>query len=191
MLAVIRGSAVNQDGRTNGITAPSSPSQQRVISRALANAGVGAAQVSYVEAHGTGTELGDPIEVEALSAVMGTSNDAAPCFLGSAKANVGHLEGAAGVAGVIKTVLALRRKTIPPLALFRSLNPHITLDGTRLSIPVAAQPWQAERRIAGVSSFGWSGTNAHIVIEEAPEETDQDETGTEDAGERSLDASRR
>ncbi|HEX4915417.1 MAG TPA: type I polyketide synthase, partial [Vicinamibacterales bacterium] len=169
VLAVIRGSAVNQDGRTNGITAPSSPSQQRVISRALANAGVSAGQISYVEAHGTGTELGDPIEVEALSAVVGASPQAQPCFLGSAKANVGHLEGAAGVAGVIKTVLALQHKTIPPLALFRTLNPHISLDGTRLSIPVAAQPWDADRRIAGVSSFGWSGTNAHVVIEEAPE----------------------
>lgn len=170
VLAVIGGSAVNQDGRTNGITAPSSPSQQRVITRALAHAGVDAAQIGYIEAHGTGTELGDPIEVEALSAVVGTPAKGAPCFLGSAKANVGHLEGAAGVAGVIKAVLALQHRTIPPLALFRTLNPHISLAGTRLSIPVAAEPWNADRRIAGVSSFGWSGTNAHMVIEEAPAE---------------------
>ena len=172
VLAVIRGSAVNQDGRTNGITAPSSPSQQRVIARALAHAGVSASQIGYIEAHGTGTELGDPIEVEALSALIGRpANDGGACFLGSAKANVGHLEGAAGVAGLIKAVLALRHKTIPPLALFRALNPHISLDGTRLAIPTSPQPWQTpHRRLAGVSSFGWSGTNAHLIVEEAPDD---------------------
>jgi acyl transferase domain-containing protein len=171
VLAVIRGSAVNQDGRTNGITAPSSPSQQRVITRALAHAGVTASQIGYLEAHGTGTELGDPIEAEALSAVIGPpTSDGTPCFLGSAKANCGHLEGAAGVAGVIKTVLSLQRKTIPPLALFQSLNRHITLEGTRLEVPTTARPWRAPHgRFAGVSSFGWSGTNAHVVLEEAPE----------------------
>ena len=170
VLALIRGSAVNQDGRTNGITAPSSPSQQRVLSRALANAGVSASQLGYVEAHGTGTQLGDPIEAEALGAIIGPPDPSgAPCYLGSAKANVGHLEGAAGVAGVIKTLLALQHRTIPPLALFQSLNPHITLQGTRLRVPTSAQPWEATHgRFAGVSSFGWSGTNAHVVLEEAP-----------------------
>ena len=172
VLAIIRGSAVNQDGRTNGITAPSSQSQQRVIARALADAGLAAAQIGYVEAHGTGTALGDPIEIEALSASIGLPSAATPsCFLGSAKANLGHTEGAAGVAGLIKAVLSLQHRAIPPLAHFEQLNPHISLDGTRFEIPTALVAWESsndEPRRAGVSSFGWSGTNAHAILEEAP-----------------------
>jgi acyl transferase domain-containing protein/acyl carrier protein len=171
ILAVIRGSAVNQDGRTNGITAPNSQSQQRVIARALANAGVAATDIGYVETHGTGTPLGDPIELEALSAAIGqASPNGLPCFIGSAKANLGHTEGAAGVAGVIKAVLSLQHAAIPPLALFERLNPHVTLEGTRFRIPTRLSPWEAldRPRLAGVSSFGWSGTNAHVILEEAP-----------------------
>jgi acyl transferase domain-containing protein len=170
ILAVVRGSAVNQDGRTNGITAPSSQSQQRVIALALENAGVAPGDVGYVEAHGTGTALGDPIEAEALAAALGGAGRE-PCLIGSAKANVGHMEGAAGVGGVVKAVLTLQHRAVPPLAHFRSLNPHASLDGTRLEIPTALREWAATRsRIAGVSSFGWSGTNAHVILEEAPEE---------------------
>lgn len=172
ILAVINGTAVNQDGRTNGLTAPNSLSQQAVIGEALANAGLSANQIGLIEAHGTGTPLGDPIEVEALSAVFGPLQmPAQVCVLGSAKANIGHLEGAAGVAGLIKAVLTLRHNAIPPLLHFQALNPHITLEGTPFAIPTALQSWPAgeQPRYAGVSSFGWSGTNAHIVLGEAPE----------------------
>ncbi|MEO8077201.1 MAG: type I polyketide synthase, partial [Acidobacteriota bacterium] len=170
VLAIVRGSAVNQDGRTNGITAPNSQSQQRVIERALMNAGVAGSQIGYVETHGTGTALGDPIEIEALTAAIGQGRDAGQaCLLGSGKANVGHTEGAAGVAGVIKAVLTLRHQSAPPLAHFQRLNPHISLGGTPFEIPTALRAWEAagQPRFAGVSSFGWSGTNAHAILEEA------------------------
>jgi acyl transferase domain-containing protein len=170
ILAVIRGSAINQDGQTNGITAPNGRAQQVVIERALANAGVTPEQISYVEAHGTGTPLGDPIEAEALVNALNANRPAgARCWIGSAKANVGHLEGAAGVAGLIKTVLGLTHCTIPPLAQFSRLSPHVSTGGL-LAFPTAATPWPIgnHRRIAGVSSFGWSGTNAHVIVEEAP-----------------------
>jgi len=172
ILAVIRGSAVNQDGRTNGLTAPNSLSQQAVISTALANAGLAARQLGLIEAHGTGTPLGDPIEVEALSAVFGPAQAADHgCALGSAKANIGHMEGAAGVAGLIKAVLTLQHGLVPPLLHFRSLNPHLTLADTPFVIPTTARPWPAGEtpRYAGISSFGWSGTNAHVIIGEAPQ----------------------
>ena len=171
ILAVIRGSAVNQDGHTNGLTAPNGLSQQAVIRQALENAGVKPEQLSYVETHGTGTSLGDPIEVEALGAVLGTPRpDGLPLILGSAKTNIGHLEGSAGVAGLIKAVLALQHRTIPSNLHFQQLNPHISLAGTRLEIAATERPWQipAEPLLAGVSSFGWSGVNAHVILEEAP-----------------------
>ncbi len=171
VLALIRGSAVNQDGHTNGLTAPSGLAQREVIRQALENAGVDPVRIGYVEAHGTGTPLGDPIEVEALAEVVGQSRpDGEPCALGSVKTNVGHLEGAAGVAGVMKVVLALQHGAIPPHLHFRELNPHIGLSGTPFVIPTALRPWPPgiEPRCAGVSSFGWSGTNAHLVLEEAP-----------------------
>ena len=167
--ALIHGSAMNQDGKTNGLTAPSGRSQAALLRRALKDAGIKSSQIGYVEAHGTGTPLGDPIEVDALAEVLGDGTS--PCGLGSAKANIGHLEGAAGIAGVIRTVLILKNATIPPVANFQSLNPHISIANTGLFIPLAAHPWTSEAapRYAGVSSFGWSGTNAHVILGEAPE----------------------
>ncbi len=175
ILALIRGSAVNQDGSTNGITAPNALSQQDVIRAALQNAGVAPEEISYVETHGTGTILGDPIEIEALTAVIGRPRpQPLPCVLGSVKANLGHLEGAAGIAGLIKTVLCLHHGEIPPQLHFNQLNPHITLANTPFVIHRNGCPWPAaERKLAGVSSFGFGGTNAHIVLEAwraAPEE---------------------
>ncbi|WP_263357617.1 type I polyketide synthase [Acidicapsa ligni] len=170
ILTIIRGSAINQDGKTNGLTAPNGLAQQRLLRRALENAGIAPSQVGYVEAHGTGTTLGDPIEVEALTEVLGAENRIFPCALGSVKANIGHLEGAAGIAGVIKAVLVLRNGYIPPVANLKQLNPHLALRGSGLHIPMQGQPWPRNgQRIAGVSSFGWSGTNAHFVLEEAAE----------------------
>ncbi len=172
--AVIRGSAMNQDGHTNGITAPSGVAQRAVIERALRDAGAEGGSVGYVEAHGTGTALGDPIEVEALAATVGRgAADDAPCFLGSVKTNIGHLEGAAGIAGLIKAVLVLQHRQVPKNLHFTGLNPHISLAGTRFVVPTALADWRAGAgpRVAGVSSFGWSGTNTHVVLEEAPERT--------------------
>ena len=169
--AVIRGSAVNQDGRSNGLTAPNGLAQQAVIREALRAANVPPARVSYLEAHGTGTPLGDPIEVNALKAVLLEGRPAGdPCWLGSVKTNVGHLEAAAGMAGLIKTVLALQHREIPPHLNLQTLNPHISLRDTPLQIATSSQPWtvNAGTRVAGVSSFGFGGTNAHVVLEEAP-----------------------
>jgi acyl transferase domain-containing protein/acyl-CoA synthetase (AMP-forming)/AMP-acid ligase II/acyl carrier protein/SAM-dependent methyltransferase len=171
VLAVIRGSAVNQDGRSNGITAPNGSAQEALIREALRNAGVAASQISYVEAHGTGTVLGDPIEFNALKAALtDEGKPGLPCAVGSVKTNVGHLEAAAGVAAVIKTVLALQHGEIPPHLHLERLNPHIGLEGTRFQIPTQRRAWDsgALRRRAGVSSFGFGGTNAHLVLEEAP-----------------------
>jgi acyl transferase domain-containing protein len=171
ILAVIRGSAVNQDGRSGGITAPNGPSQEQVIAAALADAGVAARDVSYVEAHGTGTYLGDPIEIGALGAVL--CHDRSPdhpLLLGSVKTNIGHTEAAAGVAGLIKLVLMLRHQAIPPHLNLHQLNPHIATEGFSIDVPTARTPWpgQPGGRIGGVSSFGLSGTNAHVVVGEAP-----------------------
>ena len=168
--AVIRGSGVNQDGRTNGLTAPSGPAQSALIRSVLTAAGVRGREIGYVEAHGTGTPLGDPIEVEALAAALGGRGTDERCYLGSVKANLGHLEGAAGIAGLIKATLAVQRGMIPPQAQFERLNPHISLDGTGLAISTEPRAWTAGSfpRRAGVSSFGWSGTNAHVVVEQAP-----------------------
>src|SRR6185436_15889927 len=141
-----------------------------VIRRALRNAQVEPEQITYVEAHGTGTALGDPIEVEALAEVLGGSPSADPCVLASVKTNIGHLEAAAGIAGLIKVVLCMQHQTIPPHLHFHELNPRIDLAATRFVIPTTSQPWQpkSHRRFAGVSSFGFGGTNAHVVLEEAP-----------------------
>jgi myxalamid-type polyketide synthase MxaD len=171
VLAVVRGSAVNGDGKTVGLTAPNGLSQQAVIRAALAAAGVAPADVSYIEAHGTGTSLGDPIEIEALSAAVGQPHpDRPPCHVGSVKTNIGHLEAAAGIAGLIKVVLALRHGAIPPILHFRRLNPNIVLEGTPFVVPTDLVPWSrnGKPRIAGTSAFGWSGTNAHVIVEEAP-----------------------
>ena len=171
VLAVVRGTAVNQDGRTNGIAAPNGFSQQRVIRQALDNALLDASQVTFIETHGTGTLVGDPIEVEALTEVYGSPSPQGPCGLGAVKTNIGHLEGAAGIAGVIKMVLCLHNKAIPPNIHFRELNPHINLDRTRFQLPLEAQPWTVPQglRYGAVSSFGIGGTNGHVILEEAPE----------------------
>jgi acyl transferase domain-containing protein/NADPH:quinone reductase-like Zn-dependent oxidoreductase len=170
--AVVRGTAVNQDGRTNVLTAPNGLAQQEVIRAALQNAQVQPANISYIETHGTGTALGDPIEVEALTEVLGSSAlTNVPCALGAAKSNIGHLEAAAGIVGVIKAALALDRQEIPGNLHFKELNPHISLQGTRFYIPTQPQAWLrgAAARFAGISSFGFGGTNAHVVLEEAPQ----------------------
>ncbi|MEY2855828.1 MAG: hypothetical protein RLZZ74_137, partial [Cyanobacteriota bacterium] len=162
ILAVVKGSAINQDGRSNGLTAPNGLAQQTVIRQALANAQIVPDQVSYIESHGTGTSLGDPIEVNSLKAVLGTRTES--CYLGSLKTNIGHLEAAAGIAGVIKTVLCLQQEAIPPNLHFQELNPLIDLGDSKLTIPQQLQPWKGETRYAGVSSFGFGGTNAHVVL---------------------------
>jgi acyl transferase domain-containing protein len=169
--AVIRGSAINQDGRSNVLTAPNGEAQRQVISAAMAQAGITGRDVSFVETHGTGTKVGDPIEVESLVATVGQRREHGDtCYLGALKANLGHLEAAAGVAALIKVVLCLEHGGIPPQVHFRRLNPLVSLDGSCLRIPEALVPWEARDRprVAGVSSFGFSGTNVHVVLEEAP-----------------------
>jgi acyl transferase domain-containing protein/acyl-CoA synthetase (AMP-forming)/AMP-acid ligase II/acyl carrier protein len=171
ILAVIRGSAVNQDGRSSGLTAPNGLAQQAVIRAALAAADVPPALVGYVEAHGTGTSLGDPIEVQALGAVLGEGRSSEqPLVIGSVKTNVGHVEAAAGIASLIKVVLSLQHNEIPPHVHLTELNPYISLQQIPAIIPTTSMAWLpgARRRIAGVSSFGFSGTNAHVVVEESP-----------------------
>ncbi|MDB5815272.1 MAG: beta-ketoacyl synthase [Rhodocyclales bacterium] len=167
VLAVIRGSAVNQDGFSNGLTAPNGLAQQRVIRSALARAGVDAQRIGYVETHGTGTSLGDPIEVRALRDVF-DADGGQPCWLGALKTQIGHLEAAAGVAGLIKSVLSIKNNVIPANRNFGTLNPQIDLQDSRLAVTSAAVPWQAAQlpRCVGISSFGFGGTNSHIVIEE-------------------------
>ncbi|MFR9776092.1 SDR family NAD(P)-dependent oxidoreductase [Micromonospora sp. MS34] len=163
--AVIRGSAVNQDGRSSGFTAPNVLSQVALIEAALAGAGAGPADIGYVEAHGTGTALGDPIEMEALATVLGRRNGDAPLAVGSVKTNLGHLEAAAGVAGLVKAVLCVQHRQVPPVVHLRTLNPRIDLGGTGMVVPDRLIDWaDGAGRMAGVSSFGMSGTNAHLVV---------------------------
>jgi acyl transferase domain-containing protein/NADPH:quinone reductase-like Zn-dependent oxidoreductase/NAD(P)-dependent dehydrogenase (short-subunit alcohol dehydrogenase family)/SAM-dependent methyltransferase/acyl carrier protein len=167
--ALIRGSAINQDGRSGGLTVPNGPSQQAVIRQALANSLVNPADITYIEAHGTGTALGDPIEIGALGAVFADSHTPSkPLFVGSTKTNIGHLEAAAGIAGLIKVVLALKHQQIPPHMHFHQPNPHIAWENLPISIPTTSTTWNSQnQRLAGVSSFGFSGTNAHVVLEQA------------------------
>ena len=167
ILAVIRGTASNQDGRSNGLTAPNGPSQVAVIRAALANAGLQAGDIDYIEAHGTGTPLGDPIEARGLAEVFGQGRTSKfPLRVGSVKSNFGHAESAAGIAGLIKVVLALQHEKIPPSLHLKKINPHIDWSGMAIDVPTAPTLWSRERglRIAGVSSFGFSGTNAHVTV---------------------------
>jgi phthiocerol/phenolphthiocerol synthesis type-I polyketide synthase B len=171
LLAVVRGSAVNQDGRSNGLLAPNPAAQMAVLRSAYANAGVPPQEVDYIETHGTGTLLGDPIEARALGTVLGRGRpQQSPLLLGAVKTNVGHLEAAAGVLGFIKAVMAVNRATIPKNQHFQNPNPHISFDQMRLKVVAEEQKWPTVQwpRRAGVSSFGFGGTNAHMVIEQAP-----------------------
>jgi len=169
--AVIRGTAVNQDGKTNGLTAPNGLAQQDVIRAALRDTGLGPSDIDYVEAHGTGTALGDPIEVEAIAAVLaGDGGRADALRIGSVKSNIGHLEAAAGIAGLIKVALCLHHRTLVPTLHLRQYNPHIPFAELPISVQQRTEPWIAEApRGAGVSAFGFGGTNAHVVLQEAPE----------------------
>jgi acyl transferase domain-containing protein/acyl carrier protein len=167
ILAVLRGSAVNHGGRSSGLTAPNKLAQEALLRQALQNAKVQPEAVSYIEAHGTGTQLGDPIEVGALTTVFGSSRSE-PLWIGSVKTNIGHLEPAAGIAGLIKVVLSLQEKQIPPSLHFNNPNPFIDWESSPVRVPTQCIPWSAKKRIAGVSSFGMSGTNCHLVVEEAP-----------------------
>ena len=169
--AVILGSAINQDGKSAGLTAPNGRAQQEVIRTALTRAGVAPAEVGLIEAHGTGTQLGDPIEVQALDGVLSKGRAAeSPFHLASIKANIGHLEGAAGLAGVLRGMLSLERETIPPHRGFVTPNPHIPWADLTARVPTDPVPWPRaeQRRVVGVSAFGLSGTNAHLVLTEAP-----------------------
>jgi acyl transferase domain-containing protein/ubiquinone/menaquinone biosynthesis C-methylase UbiE/acyl carrier protein len=169
--ALIRATAINQDGRTNGLTVPSQKAQEELLREACRQAGVAPADVQFVEAHGTGTLVGDPIEARALGTVLAEGRpDGATCAIGSVKTNIGHLEPAAGIAGLLKVALALDHDVIPPNLHFREPNPEIPFDELKLRIPCAREPWSEANGpvIAGVNSFGFGGTNAHVVLERVP-----------------------
>ncbi|MFA1546608.1 SDR family NAD(P)-dependent oxidoreductase [Actinomadura chokoriensis] len=171
ILAVVKGSGVNSDGRSNGLVAPNSEAQRALLRDVYATAGVDTREVDYVEAHGTGTFLGDPIEAKAVGEILGAGRDEdAPLLLGSAKSNLGHMESAAGIAGLIKAVLALHHRVIPPSAHYKEPNPHIPFDELHLAVVAEETPWpdRGHPARAGVSGFGFGGTNAHVLLEEAP-----------------------
>src|SRR6516165_7844845 len=166
ILALLRGSATNHNGRSSGLTVPSGPAQQEVMRTALRNAGVDPSEIGYLEAHGTGTAVGDPIEVGALGQVF--AGRSSPLLVGSVKTNCGHLEWAAGVCGLIKVILSMDRGVIPPHLHFRQPSPLIPWDKLPIRIVTEPTPWPAGKRLVGVSSFGFGGTNAHVIVEQAP-----------------------
>ena len=172
ILGLILGSAINQDGKSAGLTAPNGIAQEEVMRKALQNARVAAADVGYIETHGTGTVLGDPIEIQALGSVYGAGHSREnPLLVGSVKTNVGHLEAAAGITGLIKVLLAFRHSEIPPHLHFKTPNPYIPWDSPPIEVVTRRRPWPEHARgpIAGLSSFGFSGTNAHIILQGPPE----------------------
>uniref|UniRef100_UPI0020257FF2 type I polyketide synthase n=1 Tax=Frankia sp. CiP1_Cm_nod2 TaxID=2897161 RepID=UPI0020257FF2 len=187
VLALLRGGAVRQDGRTDGIMAPSGSAQEHLLRQAYRTAGVDPATVGYVEAHGTGTRAGDPVEAGALAAVIGGARPSGqPCLVGSVKANIGHLEAAAGAAGLIKAVLAVERAVIPPTPAVAGPHPGIPWHGSGLALVDTPTPWPAGRspghpRRAGVAGYGYGGTIAHLVVEQAPA-TERDSRGRQDSG---------
>ncbi len=171
ILALIRGSAVNHDGRSNGLSAPNGPAQEAVLHAALRDAGLSPRDIGYIEAHGTGTRLGDPIEIEALRSVFCQNRSlSSPLMLGSVKTNIGHLESAAGIAGLIKLILMLEHRQVPPHLHLKNPNPLLGIKDSPLVIPTRLTDWTSESgpRRAGVSSFGFGGTNAHVILEEPP-----------------------
>ena len=179
ILGVIRGSAVNHDGASSGLTVPNELAQEDVIRRALTNAGIDSSQVDYLEAHGTGTTLGDPIEINAINTVYGKNRTKEnPLFVGSVKTNMGHLEGAAGIVAFLKTALSLQHGQIPPHLHYETPNPNINWEDIPIRIPKCSTAWpsnrmEKKRRIAGISSFGFSGTNVHVILEQAPDIEDR------------------
>ncbi len=172
ILALIAGSAVNHDGRSSGLTAPNRLAQEAIMREALAASGIAPSEIGYVEAHGTGTVLGDPIEMGALGSVFGARAGAPRLLVGSVKTNIGHLEAAAGIAGLIKTVLCVQHGEVAPHLHFHQPNPYIPWSELPIEIPTELRPWPSTegRRVAAVSSFGFSGTNAHMIVTEAPEQ---------------------
>ena len=170
--AVIRGSAINNDGQRGLFVAPSKQGQEVLLRQAYSNAGIDPAQVHYIEAHGTGTAVGDPVEIQALGAVLGENRPKdRPFIVGSVKTNIGHTEAAAGIAGLIKAALCLKHRAIPPSLHLRVPNPRIPWQELPLRIPKELIPLRTdtELALAGVNSFGITGTNAHVVLEEAPQ----------------------
>ncbi len=185
VLAVIRGGAVNQDGRSNGLTAPNSHAQQAVVRAAFANAHVSSADIGYVEAHGTGTTLGDPIEFNALKAVLSDAPRHSACKIGSVKTNIGHLESAAGVAGLIKTVLSLQKGEFFPHLHYSTPNPLLEQDENLLRVSKGGV-WNEEQRYASISGFGFGGTNAHLVLSSVATQSSADELPTQHTGTKTL-----